>query len=413
MPVSSEDLQSFSADLKEVLNCELNKPIFNFEITTTQACNCKCSYCFEPDVPFVHRPRLNPAISGTAVEGIKKLLDDPWFTSTFKGINLTFWGGEPTINPQGMWPFVAAFAGRSNVHWHIYTNGTRPDVLEELVTRLEVQRALKRLSVQISYDGKPVHDKHRLMRTGEPTSEQALTTARMLASRGVNVGFKATITPPDFKHMPEIWESYRELCLEFNVHRDADRRIQWCPTIDQAKDYGEDFTEDFKAACAAIMVKEKRFYEKNDYFVLQWVGSSPNTCPHGYSMTCMDTSGFLYTCHGVMYFLEGNREHNDEEITHITSPDFIEALHKKHQADDEDHQKGVEALSETCQNCVATHCAVCNACSAAISTKSTPTLRWYDRTAQPYLCKYYKIFGAYDRALMAEFTGMGSLKVGG
>jgi NAD-dependent dihydropyrimidine dehydrogenase PreA subunit len=114
------------------------------------------------------------------VEGIKKLLDDPWFTSTFKGINLTFWGGEPTINPQGMWPFVAAFAGRSNVHWHIYTNGTRPDVLEELVTRLEVQRALKRLSVQISYDGKPVHDKHRLMRTGEPTSEQVQMGVAML-----------------------------------------------------------------------------------------------------------------------------------------------------------------------------------------------------------------------------------------
>lgn len=399
-------LDDFVESLKDVLDDEINKPIFNFEVTPTEACNCCCSYCFEPTQLLQPTPAR---ITRNSIKVIQALLDNHEFQAAFKGVNLTFWGGEPTLNVQNVMSYINAFGAKTNVYWHIYTNGTRQEELERIVTQFEKYRAVNRLSVQISYDGNPVHDLRRCFKNSdEPTSYYALATARRLVARGVRVSFKATITPPDFHLLPRAWDSYRDLCLEFNSQRKPNDYIQYCPTIDQAHDYDQDFSEDFKAALAEVCAKELEFFKKNKYYVMSWFGSFAHQCSRGRSMVCMNTVGTLYTCHGVQYFLGDGKRSNlqDELITStlgIEPEQVVESILKKSASDD--HNK-YRKLPEECVNCIATHCALCNACSASLSEADSPEERWYDRSVQKHLCKYYKIFGAYDKALDCYQAGI-------
>ena len=390
------DIAKFQQDTKYIIDKELNIGVFCFEVTPTQGCNCKCSYCFETNHELVNM--TNEELY-TSIAYIKRLLEDKWFMSNFKGINLTFWGGEPTLCEDIILTYIKFLGSDPRVFWHIYTNGTRKKQLQQIVEHLEAFGSLSRLSVQISYDGF-THDMHRVFKNGNSlTSSVALDTARYLrGKKGLRLSFKSTILPQDFKLLHETWKSFKDICVEFNKGKDINRDTlaHWCPTIDQAYNDTVDYSEDLKESLSRILADEVNFISEHKYPVLTWVDSAIHLCGHGGNMCCMDVDGSIYTCHGVMYF--DSKLKKDECITSIHKPylEFLKDIRSK--IEENQGNNATDLFPEDCKNCLATHCAICNACSASLSNKETPLERWYDRTLQPKLCKYYKIYGLYNIA---------------
>ena len=390
------NIDKFQEDAEHILNKELNRGLFCFEVTPTQGCNCRCSYCFESSYEPIHM--TNEELY-TSIAYIKRLLEEDWFISNFKGINLTFWGGEPTLREDIILTYIKFLGSDPRIFWHIYTNGTRKNQLLDIVNSLDSLGGLSRLSVQISYDGF-THDMHRVFKNGNSlTSSIALDTARHLKNReGLRLSFKSTILPQDFKYLHAIWKSFKDICIEFNEGKDTnkDTLVHWCPTIDQTYNDSADYSEDLKESLASVLADEIGFISEYRYPVLTWVDSAVHLCGHGGNMCCMDVDGNIYTCHGVMYFDSKLKE--DEYITSIHKPylEFLEGIKTK--VEENQNNNISDLLPEDCKNCLATHCAICNACSASLSTKNTPLERWYDRTLQSKLCKYYKIYGIYSTA---------------
>ena len=115
-------------------------------------------------------------------------------------------------------------------------------------------------------------------------------------------------------------------------------------------------------------------------------------------MLCMGTNGDLHTCHGIMYFKP--RQETWGNIQTTPFEDILDEMLDRHKTSDD-----VFPFPDECMKCSATHCAICNAVVAVESEKDSATERWFDRNLLPQICKYYKVFGLYDKAL---HTIMGS-----
>jgi sulfatase maturation enzyme AslB (radical SAM superfamily) len=67
------------------------KGVYGLEITTTNACNYNCSYCFERN--HILEERLLDA--KILIKRIHELLDAEWFKDQYSGIKIVLWGENP------------------------------------------------------------------------------------------------------------------------------------------------------------------------------------------------------------------------------------------------------------------------------------------------------------------------------
>lgn len=379
------NIEKFSADLNGILNSWKEKHIFNFEITTTNKCNCKCVYCFEDTKKRTDKSYKTSDI----IKNIHYLLDHQLFSEHFKAINLSFWGGEPTLKIDDILTYIKEFGKNQCIGWHFYTNGTLKDNIKKIVNELKKSDALSRLRIQISWDGDPVHDKNRIGALSK--SSVIKDTFKELYYDGITLDLKATLLPKDFKYIPEIWKSYESFIDE--VTEGNENNLSWAPTIDQTFNNSEsDYYNDFVKALPLICNYEIEYYKKYHHNLLTWFGSDAHSCSYREGMCCVGSNGLVYTCHGVPYV-----NNNKEILGNINDTNWI---------DEYLSNVGTHKLmmSDECKSCSATHCSICCVQSMIRSDKPTQIEKWYDRTAQKELCKYYKIFGIYDKALHTILT---------
>ena len=90
-------------------------------VVFTAGCNWRCPYCH--GAPFVTRPEELEPVS---VNAVLELIDQQG--TWLDGIAIS--GGEPTLQP-GLEDFIAAIKER-DIPVKLETNGTRPEVVEEL-----------------------------------------------------------------------------------------------------------------------------------------------------------------------------------------------------------------------------------------------------------------------------------------
>lgn len=151
-------------------------------------CNMGCHYCFEADKPTYQKLNL------LSPERADAILD--WFAANHRHrhMHLQLYGGEPLLN----WPVLVqvvnrfkAIAQERNKTSSIYmiTNGT---MLSEERCDFLVRSGVE---IQISLDGNPEENKHRVFKGGKETFSRVSPWIKYLSSIGANFNVRAVLTP--------------------------------------------------------------------------------------------------------------------------------------------------------------------------------------------------------------------------
>lgn len=340
------------------------------EITLTDNCNCNCQYCFEGHK--IHKPR-NLDIENRQLE---LLLDacEKFDTNKYDRFNISFWGGEPFLNTEFMFKIISETYKYDYVRYHCYSNGILIDEYKKL-TNLEFFDSIRdRFHIQLSYDGEP----HHTLKRGK-TGEQVLQTARFLQEQNISFSFKSTLSYDMIQYLPEIWDSYKQLYIEF-----GDSALYF-PTLDTAATPPKNCFDIWKKTIIEVAKKEYDFITEYGNALWSWFSN-------GRKMNCklensihLHNDGNIYVCHGCPY-LDNKDRFIRQDIFEIKN--LFDVVNEQFKMD----------LNEKCSNCEATHCSACH----VTQLKDTDDLYndWSNcRSNDENKCKYYKYFGYISKLL--------------
>ena len=145
-----------------------------------------------------------------------------------------------------------------------------------------------------------------------------------------------------------------------------------------------------------IASKEIDFYKKEGRFLLSWFSKGSSLCTAGRNMTCVDTDGLLYYCHGSMY--EKNKK--DFNFGSIYDTGFTDKLIANH----EEFYMCNQSTPDECAKCVADSCYRCNVQKHQSSNKKDFMDKWMDFTCMQEMCNYFKLIGEIKFALVKTLT---------
>lgn len=373
------------------------------ELTTTQLCNMGCSYCFEDSLPGCKTKGSKSKVNMDSVfSAIDDILSSDEFEKKFAGrLQIGLWGGEPTLNPTMIYQLVSRYVDNVNVRFMMYTNGLSMAVYLKLFDMFDEVDAVNRLHLQFSYDGRGIHEEHRVMHDGASTAERVINNFRELVYLRMRVSLKPTLPVTSFGKLNEAWDSYRELEEEFREYTDDGNGpyVVYAPTIDYSSVDNKDvdlklFAEQIDEICT----KEFEHWKEHDQHIMGWFYEYkvPVRCSAGTANTTIDVNGDHIVCHGCMY---GNDADGDTKIGHIDDDDFLDNLFKTSEQFRVILESEYDKVDPACATCPATHCCQCNAVKYAHSDKETIAEKWIDYTNQSNLCAIYRIFGLKHRGL--------------
>ena len=351
-----------------------NKKYIFAEITLTNNCNCKCSYCFEG----LHT--CQPRKLDVEKRQIELLVDacKNFDKDKYESFIISFWGGEPFMNTEFMYEIIKNTCNFDFVKYHCYSNGTLINKYKDLVSQEFFQKKKDSFHFQLSFDGEP----HHTIKRGN-TSEQVFETAQYLFDQGIQFSFKATLSYDMIYALPEIWDSYKQLSDRF------DNTVTYFPTLDTATTPDPSIFEIWKKVTLEVAKKEYQYIKQYGRPLWQWFS-------HGRKMNCglgnsihMHNDGNIYICHGCPY-LSNSKRFITQNINTINS--LYEVISEKFNME----------LDDTCKKCEATHCSACH----VTQLKDTDDIykNWSScRSNNPEKCKYYKWFGYVSKLLKFSY----------
>lgn len=361
-----------------------NKGVYGLEITTTEACNFKCRYCFERN----HTPKPTLMTTEIIIKRVNELLSSYWFQDQYCGIKLILWGGEPTLNHQMCVSLMKAFREDERICFFIYTNGSTTYEMMPTYKTLKDQPFIKegqsKLTVQVSYDGQPLHDKNRKHKDGSSTSDMVYEAIAFLHRMGIDYGLKATMSWDDYKHLPEAWQDFRFLHSQFGS------KIKYALTVDYYNVQFSQYKDEVEDALLKTAQKEIRFFKKYNYFLSNIFRNNRATCATGKSMAVINTNGDVLNCHGAIY----SKCSKDLTYGSIFDDNFINSIEKSNEFYKDNHIEPDE-----CKECIASSCLRCNVKKYEESDKESHLDRWFDYPAQKDLCEYYRLVGKISAAM--------------
>jgi len=363
---------------------------FTLEITTTALCNMGCTYCFEG--AKTNTQRLDDKVD-VVKKRVYELLDSSFFKDNYDTLNLSFWGGEPTLNGNLIVDIMTEFQHLHNVSFHIYTNGYNRKRLDDVLDKVDVSK----LAIQISHDGKEIGDKFRVTHSGKPTSDQVVENIEYFAKKGINVSLKSTIPLKSMKGLYNSWLDFKDLYDKLNSIG-PNITVSYSPTIDYVeeipKENLEELIQNFRSEMIKIAAEEIKFFKEHGKHLCTWFNGSDSKvhCTSGAHMHAIDVDGNSYACHGSLYspnkeLMKGGNIMDDGFIN------SVEAMSKK-------YQTPIKEVSDICKGCVATTCMICPVSSLDNSKKEDYFDRWTDRWVNN-MCGFFKAFGEIDRSVQA------------
>ena len=357
--------------------------IYALEITTTEACNFKCSYCFEKGVK---QKTFNMKYSGVLIRRIHQLLDSEWFKQEYQGLKIVFWGGEPTLNIPLCEKIIEEFEDDERVCFFIYTNGSTMDYFINILKRVQIKKFIDedgtKFNVQVSYDGNPINDNCRVPRDKScPSSKLVNHAIELLSKNNVEFGLKATLAWDSFQWLPLVWDDF------YNLHQQYGKVIKYAVTVDYYDVQFKKYEEIVKDVILNVARKEILFYRQHGRFLSNIFANNRAICATGKSMAAINTEGKLSYCHGCLY--------SDNSFTYSTIFDesFVDDIRKSHE-----FFVKHENEPEECQDCPAGMCLRCNVRKHDASKKFMFQDKWFDYTAQKELCEYYRLVGKIGSA---------------
>lgn len=344
--------------------------ILNIELTTTDGCNCNCSYCFE----VCHKHINNDRVENRQLELIMDLSRNLDKTK-YSGINISFWGGEPFLNYMFMDKIFRETSKYSFITYHIYTNGTLIDNIKNIFESSYFNDIYDRVHIQFSYDGEP----HHTLKRGYNT-DILFKTVEYIFNKGICFDFKATLSLDSLDMIPSIWDSYLELYNKYNW-------IYYSPTLDTTNKFIEN-SENFstwKKSINEIAKKEYKFFLEHGRFLSSFFNRGKLVCNLSDSIF-LHSDGNMYNCHGCPYL----SSKNNYIIGNIFDIDNLYSIiNFKYDLERPD----------ICKKCVANYCAICHV--NELKKDSNVYTDW--STCLPNninKCKYYKYLGYIYKLLL-------------
>jgi uncharacterized protein len=361
-------------------NSEKSPNSFNFELTTTQACNFNCEYCFEHDCEYPTENIITKNLD-IVIRKMKDLFNDFWFQSEFETKKINFWGGEPSLNMNFIEKVVEEFIDDESISFFIFTNGSK--IKELLPTILKFKGRKNKFNVQISYDGEPVNDR-RKTKQGTFSSSIVFDAMELLYQNDIRFQTKSTICYYDFHHLPEVWD-------HFKVLKERYKDIFYALTIDYHHVEFEKYKKDIEDSLLKVAKREIEFFKENKRFLSNIFSAKKKHCQCGKQMLTIDVDGKAYYCHGCLY----SKNKDDFSFSSIDDEDFVKKVRKNYDIFYDSHP-----VIDECENCAALSCLRCNVTKYDHSNKKDFNSRWYDYTSQEDLCKYYILAGKIGRAML-------------
>lgn len=341
------------------------------EITTTNNCNCHCSYCFEGDSTRKCEKR-NIDIENRQIELIKKACNE-FDMSKNKWLSISFWGGEPFLNTDFLFNIIKETFSYPFVRYHFYSNGTLYDKFVELINQEWFDYIRSRILVQLSYDGQPIHQIKR------GSDENVIfSVADLLLNNKVDFSFKATLTFDMIPKLSQIWDSYYDLFLKYgNI-------VQYYPTLDSMTLDGSYF-EDWKKQLQEIAKKEFNFKQNYGRFLFGWFQSGRKASCLLDNSIHLHTDGNIYVCHGCPY-------KDDKDKLSYGNIFNINSIN-------DTLIKGINSqqLPDECNKCNSTYCCYCHI--DFIDTIDEVKTSWNKNRVNSIRCQYYKYFGYISKLL--------------
>lgn len=366
---------------------------FNFDINATTYCNLRCSYCTEKERS---KQLYYDDIDGL-IHFFDSFLQSNFFIKEFDRLKISFWGGEPSLNPPLVKALINKYFDNEKVSFFIYSNGY--DINEILVDKLIELNKRNRFEIQISYDGNPIHDKNRLDLNKSPTSFAVLATIKNLSQLQLNFNLKSTFTLDDLKQLPSAYLDVTNIIKEYLWYSNNSR---YAPTLDYLKQSVvndiEKYKDDILNALEEICYYELLNYRDLGRYFINWFceNNLNRTCTAGRQMAAIDINGDIYVCHGALY----NKNDSDLKYSNIYKDSAIQdiAEMKSKLAILENPEI---ALTESCKECKASVCLRCNTAKYFISNKKDFIERWCDNNNQPQLCYFYQIVSKVKNKISA------------
>jgi uncharacterized protein len=369
-----------------------DKNLLTLELSITDQCNMRCTYCFEQEYEYKDKMGMDQAV--LLADRIVALTKEEKFKKIYNGLNITFWGGEPTINRQVLEYFYYRFREEVDVvEFFLYTNGLTILKYLDIIRNGDIE-------FQISYDGQPLHDLTRKTVGGGSTGKQLIEVFKVLAQEKIQFGIKSTITPIHFKYLMQVYLDFKY--LNETIFEPNGMFMQYSPTIDYHGDMGQMNLEAFKwqmKEIAKLEIEHIKNGGKN--FVWAWFSSKKGgVCSAGQTMFAIDKEGSYFNCHGALY--EDAPELNEGSIFKDNFLDFIEDRKKN----------SIYEVNEKCKTCASTICSQCNIVFFTKSKKENYKDRWNDLEAHGLpLCNFYDEISKWKTVITSVLTQMGKKPV--
>lgn len=365
-----------------------NKNLYTFEVTTTQKCDMACTYCFEGEELKNPDKQVNVT---EIISSVYEMLDSSEFMKRYDGVNLNFWGGEPTLNTKLIIQLISEFKDKE-VHFFFYTNGLNANNISTIIRHYSetIGDQFQRLAFQISYDGIS-HDISRIDHNGEGTSARIMKNIKFLKAAFplVNFSLKATLPIDQLVNLVAHWNHWKDIVDEYPD-------FSWSPTLEYTNKYliSDEHLAQINNQFLQLAKLEIEYFTNKKRFVFGWFGSQDAVmCSAGANISNIDLQGNISVCHGALY--SPNKE--DFIIGNIKETGFIEsilAMRTRH--------LDLLVTPESCQGCEATVCYQCPIVQYDNSNKDSYEERYHDPKSD--LCGVYKAFGKIDRTVQRHLN---------
>jgi uncharacterized protein len=340
------------------------------DLNVTSTCNLSCTYCSEGfECGLSTKFDENTSVTLEDVENLMNSISDP-------KKEIFFWGGEPFVNYKFCRSVIEKYRDDPNVSFFFYTNGVY--LQKYLFDLLAINKELNkygpnRLSIQVSYDGKPVNDITRPDKAGNPSSELVKQSYLAAKKAGLNIYLKSVLTADHF-HL--IYDAFLDV-----ISMDKN----YFPTPDLYSQLNEEeFAVKLEELKVGLSKIAKHIYtNKLPPESFGWFQQSRALCSSGINYISVDLNGDISPCHGCMY-----KESHDHVMGNINTVPDIDALIEEKTTM---YRDALQNQPLACQTCDSQFCMKCNAATYEKSEKETYLEKWSDHTANWQVCKVFKL----------------------
>lgn len=182
--------------------------IFALYLILTEECNMQCRYCSQSAY------RIRPALKNMSVSIVEATLEKFYQTKTIRQRAIVLYGGEPTINKQGLCRAIN-YVRMEKSDWDteivMFTNGILLD--DSLIDYLHKNK----VSVIVSIDGpRQINDTCRIYQNDGSFHRVDLVLQKCMKKQ-IKIGLSATIASHNIAYLPRIVEFFCERYSPFSI----------------------------------------------------------------------------------------------------------------------------------------------------------------------------------------------------